>query len=91
MLYFWYVGESDVLTLSELETKHDPEVQGELEVLPGIPHYSMIQIIELPAGDFYVDDDNKNELHYQNLQKDFGRSVVNVLQNKHEILSWQDQ
>ena len=46
----------------------------------------MIHIIELPAGDFYVDD-NKNELHYQNLLKDFGRSVVNVLQHKHEILS----
>ena len=85
MFYFWYVGECDVLTLLELKTKHNPEIQDELEVLTGICHYSMTQIIEPSAGDFYVDG-NKNELLYQNLQKDFERSVVNGLPNKREIL-----
>ena len=85
MFYFWYVGECDVLTLLELKTRHNLEIQDELEVLTGIRHYSMTQIIESSAGNFYVEG-NKNELLYQNLQKDFERSVVNGLPNKREIL-----
>lgn len=56
ILYFCYVGESDVgKSLSELETKHDIEIQDEFEVLTGIHHYSITRRIESPTDEFYID------------------------------------